>query len=110
MSSKPLTDKQRYWLTHIERCQAAEQSLASYAQSHDLDVQTLYRWKSMLNKHGCFESSISAAMSSRVAIETHGRLEGATIQVRFPNGYVLQSHSTDEATLHSLTTALLSPS
>lgn len=43
MSSKPLTDKQCYWLTHIERCQAAEQSLTSYADAHELDIKTLYR-------------------------------------------------------------------
>ncbi len=36
MSPKPLTDKQHYWLTHIERCQAAEQSLTSYADAHEL--------------------------------------------------------------------------
>ena len=45
MNPKPLTDKQRYWLTHIEHCQEAGQSLASYAQENSLDLNALYRWK-----------------------------------------------------------------
>jgi hypothetical protein len=110
MSPKPLTDKQRYWLTHIERCQAAEQSLTSYADAHELDIKTLYRWKSTLSKRGCFESSTVATLFTRVAVEQQGPVQATNIQIRFPNGCVLQSNATDASTLRILTTALLSVS
>ncbi len=112
MNPKPLTDKQRYWLTHIEHCQEAGQSLASYAQENSLDLNALYRWKSALRKRGCFGTAAAAASTlfTRVAVEQRSRVEGATIQVRFPNGCVLQSDAMDETTLCVLTTALLSSS
>ena len=106
MNTKPLTDKQRYWLKHIERCHADGQSLASYADAHDLDVKSLYRWKNTLSKLGCFKS-MSATMFTRVSVEPSGRTDGDALQVRFPNGCVLQSSAIDEGRLRTLITTLL---
>lgn len=47
-SSKGLTEKQGYWLEHIQRCGAAGESMAAYAKSNALDLNRLYRWKRRL--------------------------------------------------------------
>lgn len=114
MNRKELTEKQRYWLSHIEACQAAEQTLASYANTHDLDVQSLYRWKSVLTKRGCFNDGTGAhtdnALFTRVTLEPSLCASSATWQVHFPNGCVLHTDDGNEAALGLLIQAVLSAS
>lgn len=46
--SSTLTDKDRYWLTHLQACYAAGQTLAGYARAHGLAVKSIYRWRRRL--------------------------------------------------------------
>ena len=45
---KPTTDKQRHWAKILEEAESSEMSLADYARANNLDVQTLYQWRSTL--------------------------------------------------------------
>ena len=47
-----LTDRQRYWLEHVQACEASGKSLAEYAAAQDIPAQALYAGKSMLVKKG----------------------------------------------------------
>lgn len=114
MSQKALTEKQQYWLSHIEACRATEQTLASYAHAHDLDVQSLYRWKSVLTKRGCFDDGTVARMDNalftRVTLEPSLCASSVTWRVHFPNGCVLHTDDVNEAALGLLIQAVLSAS
>ena len=50
-----LTEKQRYWLEHLERARNTD-SLAAYAKQQNLDVTTLYHYKKILRQKGLIES------------------------------------------------------
>ena len=52
MAGRRLTEKQRIWLTHVERCTATGVSMRAYADQHGLDVQRFYVWKSQLKQLG----------------------------------------------------------
>lgn len=39
------TAKQTYWSEHLVQAEAFNGSLAGYAQTQDIPVQTLYRWR-----------------------------------------------------------------
>lgn len=41
-SSKPLTERQRFWRKHLRCCRAADQSIAAYAAANDLSPFCLY--------------------------------------------------------------------
>lgn len=41
-SSKPLSERQRFWREHLRRCQAAGQSIAAYAAANQLSRFSLY--------------------------------------------------------------------
>ena len=47
-----LTDRQRYWLEHIQACEAAGKSIVEYAAAQDFTAQTMYAGKSTLVKKG----------------------------------------------------------
>ena len=46
-----LTDRQRYWLEHIQACETSGKSMAEYAASKDIAVRAMYSGrKTLLNK------------------------------------------------------------
>jgi len=49
-----LTQRQRYWLEHIQACEASGKSMAEYAASQDIAVRAMYTGKKVLVKKGLF--------------------------------------------------------
>ncbi len=43
-----LTNRQRYWLEHIQACEASGKSMVEYAATQGLSVQSLYPSKKIL--------------------------------------------------------------
>ena len=48
MTYEVRTEKQRYWATQLEEAESSGQTLAEYARTHDLPIQSLYQWRSTL--------------------------------------------------------------
>ena len=46
--AQSLTERQRYWQAHLQRCEAAGQTVRAYAIEHDLKVSTLYFYRKWL--------------------------------------------------------------
>jgi transposase-like protein len=46
----PLTNKQQYWSTQLEKAEAFDGSIADYARSQGVSKQTLYRWRHCLRQ------------------------------------------------------------
>jgi hypothetical protein len=47
-----LTDRQRYWLKHVQACEASGKSIAEYAAGHGVHVRAMYSGKKMLVNKG----------------------------------------------------------
>jgi hypothetical protein len=47
-----LTDRQRYWLEHVQACEASGKSMVEYAASQDIAVRDMYAGKKTLVKKG----------------------------------------------------------
>ena len=47
-----LTDRQRYWLEHVQACEASGKSIAEYAAEHGIHVRAMYSGKKMLVNKG----------------------------------------------------------
>jgi transposase-like protein len=52
MADRGLTSTQRFWLEHVEACEAAGVSMKAYAERHGLSLQSFYCWKGQLKKRG----------------------------------------------------------
>ena len=47
-----LTDRQRYWLEHVQACETSGKSMVEYAASKDIDVRGMYAGKKVLVSKG----------------------------------------------------------
>jgi hypothetical protein len=47
-----LTNRQRYWLEHVQACEASGKSMVEYAASQDIAVRDMYAGKKTLVKKG----------------------------------------------------------
>ena len=47
-----LTDRQRYWLVHVQACEAAGKTIVEYAAAQEFCAQDMYAGKSVLVKKG----------------------------------------------------------
>jgi len=96
-----LTDRQRYWLEHVQACEASEKSIAEYAATQGIAVQTMYAGKSMLVKKGVLPST-QPTRFQRVQV-----MEAATSnqwRIGLPNGVSVAFAGKVDA--HALTTIL----
>ena len=62
-----LTERQRYWLEHIQACAASGKSIVEYAAAQDFTAQTMYAGKSTLVKKGIL-SALRPARFQRVQV------------------------------------------
>ncbi len=92
-----LTERQRYWLDHVQACTASGKSIAEYAAAHDLAAQAMYAGKKMLIKKGVLPPTHPARFQRAQVI---GTVVGSEWRVHLPNGAsVAFSGSVDAATL-----------
>jgi len=52
-----LTERQRYWLKHIQTCEAAGTTIVEYTATQEFSAQEMYAGKSALVKKGVLPST-----------------------------------------------------
>ena len=81
----PLTEKQRYWLDHIETAEREGLSPREYAERHGLRTSELYYWRSTLRKRGVLASKDEPVELVPVRV----RDTRTEVRVHLPNGVVV---------------------
>jgi hypothetical protein len=83
-----LTERQRYWLGHLQRCQAQGVSIKAYAREQGLKVSTLYGWTRKLKQRGAWAGDETVAFAQvRLAVEPAAR---GRYRLAFPGGCHLE--------------------
>lgn len=103
----PLSDKQRFWLEHLQACEHSGLTMKAYAQANELSADSFYAWKSTLRRKGVVASAPAEASAlfaeARVLDERRGAL-----RARLPGGTVLEFDAgTDPRWVAQLVRALL---
>ncbi len=88
-STLEVTARQRYWIEHLQACEAAGQTLVDYARTHDLGLKGLYNAKSRLVKLGLWSASSKRPEFYPVQIVACG-VDEAQCRVRCLNGVVVE--------------------
>jgi hypothetical protein len=88
---KPLARQEQYWHSHYCRWQKSGLSLAGYARSQGLVVNTFYGWHARLKKRGLAKPEPASTVFHRVTVkptEAPILINDAVILLRFrlPNG------------------------
>jgi hypothetical protein len=92
-----LTERQRYWLEHVQACEASGKTIAEYAAEHSLVAQAMYAGKKILIRKGVLPPTRpSRFQRAHVA----GPVVGSEWRIHLPNGVsVAFSGAVDAATL-----------
>ena len=78
-----LTERQRYWLEHIQACEASGKSMAEYAVSQGIAVRAMYGGKKTLIKKGIFPAAQPARFQRVQVMEAPSSSQW---RVGLPNG------------------------
>jgi hypothetical protein len=107
-TASKLTDKGRYWLNHLQQCQASGQSMAAYARTQGLGLKSFYRWRHQLRFLPAEEITDTSPLFHPVQITGSGptgtSVKTLSMVLRLPNGIDCELK---QVTIETLTEALL---
>ena len=89
-----LTSKQAFWLEHIQAADRSDQSLSSYAQTHELNVKQFYYWSKVLRQRGLL-GSVNAPSAAPLFHKARVVASGAC-RIILSGGLVLEWDTTPE--------------
>ena len=107
---KTPTQKQQYWLNHIQACQREAISMTAYAQRNDINIAQMYAWKSTLIKRGLLGNSTSNTATlplfQKVTVAP-AHMDGLHCKIILPNQLVLEcSPDSDSSQIRRLVAEL----
>jgi uncharacterized protein len=85
-----LTNRQREWLTHLNRCTASGETKRAYAKRHQLSIQAMYYAAKDLRRRGALAPARRAARTASFVRVSAPVSPGGAWHVRFANGAVLE--------------------
>lgn len=90
MSSEVITERQQYWLDHIQAADAFNGTRVEDAKVEGLKVKELYQWKTILMKRGFLaQPEPSAFVAVREAVCSSKPTQAALV---LPNGARIELH------------------
>ena len=91
MSDTPITERQQFWLDHIQAADTFDGSIADYARSEGLKPKELYSWKGILARRGLLSDAVADDNSGGfVRLLAPTRALGMSLVLR--NGVRLEWH------------------
>ncbi len=78
-----LTAHQRYWLEHVQACEASGKTIAEYAMDQGIDAKAMYAGKKTLVKKGVLPRTRPARFQRAHVV---GVAVGSEWRVQLPNG------------------------
>ena len=82
-----LTERQTFWLKHLNVCQEAGETLKNYAEQHGFCLATLYYWSRILRQRGHFKPKRPTRFR-RITI-TQPQKE-SVFRIRLPNAVLIE--------------------
>ena len=77
-----LTARQRYWLEHVQTCEASGKTIAEYAMGQGIDAKAMYAGKKTLVKKGVLPRTRPARFQRAHVV---GVAVGSEWRVQLPN-------------------------
>jgi len=94
LAEMKLTERQQYWLEHIQACEASGKSVTSYAAEHGFHVGAMYAGKKMLVRKG----ALRGAQRSRFQrLQTVPVTVDQKWRIQLPNGVLVEFSGTVDA-------------
>jgi len=91
-TSGKLTERQQYWLEHIQACEELGETTKAYAELHGLSVSMMYSWRKELTIRGVYTRQTSGSHSpgfARVQV-IESKVPTGTWRITLPNGVQIE--------------------
>ena len=92
-----MTERQRFWLEHWQRCQATSGTIKAYALAHELSLPAMYFWRRELIDRGLLEGKQRAVRFKKLVVLPEAR--SIPFRILLPNGVVVEWANTPKGTL-----------
>ena len=103
MQDKPLTERQRYWLEHIQSWNNSGKRMTEYARDQDFPVRAMYDAKKTLVQKGILPRSRSSHTTRFEQVQIIESSNESEWRIALPNGAVVEfSASLDEQILSAV--------
>lgn len=89
MSATKLTEKQQYWLEHVEQAQSQGLSMSAYAKQHDLNLKLFYNMRTIFRQKGVLPQATDNGLMIPVS-PPQLQHESIGCRVCLPNGVVIE--------------------
>ena len=90
-NERKLTARQRYWLDHIQACEASGEKMSAYAVAQGLGSRALYDAKKRPLKQGVIAASKRSRPGfQRVQVHDTPALRFEQCRIHLPNGAVIE--------------------
>jgi len=89
-----LTERQAYWLAHVQACDTTGQSTFAYAKAHGLQPRAMYKARQVLIEKGVWSNDKLARKHNHFQRVQVQKTAGGAWQIQLPNG-VMVSFSGD---------------
>lgn len=104
-SKEELTERQRYWLGHVEACERSGQTTKAYAEAHGVSTSMMYSWRKEFTLRGVLPKRSETRQAKgfdRVAV-IGTEAASSTWRIELANGVRIGfSAPVDEATLSAV--------
>ena len=99
MTKRPMTERQQFWLGHIEAAMRGGEQLQGYAKRQGLSVAALYNAKSTLKHAGVLKSAATKRVSNAfVAVEIASQVASPIrCRLQHPSGWQLEMERLPDA-------------
>ena len=96
MERSKLSEKQGWWLAHVEACDLSGASMKAYAETHGLNLASFYCWKGQLKKLGVLdrdEPGVRPSSACLVPIKVTPASSGAAAvrRIELANGITIEA-------------------
>jgi len=81
-----LTERQRYWLEHVQACDASGKTIAEYAKAQGLDAKAMYAGKKALVRKGVLPRTRAVRLQRARVVSTS---LGDEWRIELPNGVLV---------------------
>ena len=89
-----LTERQRYWLGHVQACEQAGKTIAEYAQEQGIEAKTMYAGKKALVKKGVLPRTSPPRFQRAQVVAP---VVASECQIQLPNGVLVTVTGTVDA-------------
>ncbi|MBF0165949.1 MAG: hypothetical protein HQM01_15845 [Magnetococcales bacterium] len=95
-----LNERERFWLTHWQRCRGSGGTIKAYAESNGLSLPAMYFWRRELIARGILDDVEQPVRFRQLRVVPEPEL--LSLRILFPNGVIVEQARCDPESVEAM--------